>query len=300
MLHLASDGDVKGAIIRGLFQCQPDIDLVRVQDVGLRTASDPVILEWTASQGRIVISHDRKTMAKHAYERVVKGLPIPGVLVIRKKTSVGRAIDEILIAYECSARGRMERPSRIPPPPTPPPTIPRMASVSVRDLAKLYPASKSGVRAVTLDIASGEHFILVGPSGAGKTTVLRLIAGLETPDAGTVCLSGKDVTRWPPHRRRVALVAQRPALYPQLTVRRNLSAAVEFRQDRGWFRRWFAKRNRDFVPGHGIGRAGRRRGPNSGVNRSAGSPAAASFRRRTTAGRSGPGVGCSGCGLAPG
>jgi ABC-type sugar transport system ATPase subunit len=122
-------------------------------------------------------------------------------------------------------------------------TIPRMASVSVRDLTKLYPASKSGVRGVSLNIESGEHFVVVGPSGAGKTTVLRLIAGLETADGGAVQIAGQDVTHWPPHRRHVALVAQRPALYPQLTARRNLSAAVDFRQGR-----LFAKRKPDYVP----------------------------------------------------
>jgi ABC-type sugar transport system ATPase subunit len=122
-----------------------------------------------------------------------------------------------------------------------------MASVSLRDLTKLYPATKTGVRGVSLDINSGEHFVLVGPSGAGKTTTLRLIAGLETADVGSVHIAGREVTRWPPHRRRVALVAQRPALYPQLTVRRNLSAAVEFRQDRGLWGRLFAKRKTDSV-----------------------------------------------------
>src|SRR5436190_13645684 len=113
-----------------------------------------------------------------------------------------------------------------------------MAAVTLRDLTKLYPASKAGVRGVTLDIAAGEHFVLVGPSGAGKTTLLRLIAGLETPDSGSIALAGRDVTRTPPYQRRVALVAQRPALYPQMTVRRNLSASVVFRQGRGrWWRR---------------------------------------------------------------
>src|SRR5206468_13112977 len=122
-----------------------------------------------------------------------------------------------------------------------------MAFVSVRDLTKFYPASKSGVRGITLDITSGEHFVLVGPSGAGKTTLLRLIAGLETADSGTVGIGGQDVTSWPADRRRVALVAQRPALYPQMKVRHNLSAAVDFRQDRGPFSWLTVKHKSDFV-----------------------------------------------------
>src|SRR5207248_4083619 len=73
---------------------------------------------------------------------------------------------------------------------------------------------------------------------------LRLIAGLETPDAGTVLLGGRDVTRDPPHARRVALVAQRPALYPHPTVRRNLAVSVALRQA-GWFRR---RRPDDLTP----------------------------------------------------
>ena len=115
-----------------------------------------------------------------------------------------------------------------------------MASVSVRDLTKLYPASKSGVRGVTLDIAGGEHFVLVGPSGAGKTTMLRLIAGLESPDAGSASIADQDVTRWP--AASSAGGAGRPAcrhLYPHLTVRRNLSVSVDFRQKRGLFG-WFS------------------------------------------------------------
>src|SRR5439155_6597345 len=136
-----------------------------------------------------------------------------------------------------------------------PATIRRMAAVTLRDLTKLYPASRSGVRGVSLDIAAGEHFVLVGPSGAGKTTLLRLIAGLETPDGGSVAIAGRDVTHTPPYQRRVALVAQRPALYPHLSVRRNLAAGVEFRQGRGRWWRWLGRlvgrkpsAGPDFVP----------------------------------------------------
>jgi ABC-type sugar transport system ATPase subunit len=122
-----------------------------------------------------------------------------------------------------------------------------MAAVTLRDLTKIYPSSRAGVRGVSLDIADGEHFVLVGPSGSGKTTILRLIAGLEQPDVGNVLIAGRDVTHTPPHERHVALVAQRPALYPHLSVRRNLSAGVEFRQSR-WLRHWLERRDPDFVP----------------------------------------------------
>ncbi|HTK77690.1 MAG TPA: ABC transporter ATP-binding protein [Gemmataceae bacterium] len=109
-----------------------------------------------------------------------------------------------------------------------------MPAVSLRSVTKLYPTTRAGVRSVSLDVASGEHLVIVGPSGAGKTTVLRLIAGLETPDAGSVLFDGRDVTRDPPHTRHVALVAQRPALFPHRSVRRNFSASVEFRESRWW------------------------------------------------------------------
>jgi hypothetical protein len=66
MLRLARDTDVNGDLIRGLRQRQPDLDPVRVQDVNLRRAADPAILEWAASQGRALLSQDRKTMERAA------------------------------------------------------------------------------------------------------------------------------------------------------------------------------------------------------------------------------------------
>jgi predicted nuclease of predicted toxin-antitoxin system len=69
MLRLAADADVDGKIVRGLRRKQPDIDLVRVQDVGLRTADDESILEWSAIEGRILISGDRNTLIGFAGDR---------------------------------------------------------------------------------------------------------------------------------------------------------------------------------------------------------------------------------------
>ena len=108
-----------------------------------------------------------------------------------------------------------------------------MSAIAIRTLTKRYPGTHSGVFEFSLDVESGEHLVIAGPSGAGKSTLLRLIAGLETPDAGSVSIGSNEVTTWPPRKRGVALVAQRPAIYPHLSVRRNLSASIELRQ-----RRW--------------------------------------------------------------
>ena len=97
-----------------------------------------------------------------------------------------------------------------------------MASISLQGIDKNFGAlaALSGVR---LDIADGEFFVLLGPSGAGKTTTLRVIAGLERPDAGTVQMDGMDVTHCPPAQRDCAFVFQQYSLYPHLTVFDNLA-----------------------------------------------------------------------------
>jgi Domain of unknown function (DUF5615) len=104
MLRLASDADVKGPIIKGLFKREPGLDLVRVQDVGLRTAPDPDVLEWAAGEGRTLITHDCNTMTGYAYDRVRAGQPMPGVFVVSGKRPYGPTIDEILIVNGCSTQ----------------------------------------------------------------------------------------------------------------------------------------------------------------------------------------------------
>jgi ABC-type sugar transport system ATPase subunit len=108
-----------------------------------------------------------------------------------------------------------------------------MAEVELQHLNKTYPGGVQAVRDLGLRVADGELLVLVGPSGSGKTTTLRLIAGLEQPDDGIVRVGAQDVTRFPPHRRDVALVFQRPALYPNRTVRDNLLFGLTLR-DRSW------------------------------------------------------------------
>ncbi|MFO0810441.1 MAG: DUF5615 family PIN-like protein [Gemmataceae bacterium] len=104
MLRLASDADFNGRVLRGLFRRKPDLDLIRVQDAGLRTADDPTVLAWAAAEGRILLTHDRKTMPRFADDRVRAGLPMPGVFVIRNQPPLGDMIDEILLVAECSSQ----------------------------------------------------------------------------------------------------------------------------------------------------------------------------------------------------
>jgi spermidine/putrescine transport system ATP-binding protein len=103
-------------------------------------------------------------------------------------------------------------------------------SVEARDVTKTFGEGAGAVRAldgVTLAIEKGEFFTLLGPSGCGKTTLLRCIAGFETPTAGTILLDGQDITLDPPNRRRVNTVFQSYALFPHLTVARNVAFGLE-------------------------------------------------------------------------
>jgi len=97
-----------------------------------------------------------------------------------------------------------------------------MADISLVDVSKRFGAVEA-VRDLSFSIADGEFVVLLGPTGAGKTTSLRLIAGLERPDHGSVVIRGRDVTREPPAERDVAFVFQQYSLYPHLTVYDNLA-----------------------------------------------------------------------------
>jgi multiple sugar transport system ATP-binding protein len=97
-----------------------------------------------------------------------------------------------------------------------------MAEARLVGVTKHFGA-KCAVRELGLDVGNGEFVVLLGPSGAGKTTTLRLVAGLETPDAGQVQIGGRDVTRVAPALRDVAFVFQQYSLYPHLSVYDNLA-----------------------------------------------------------------------------
>ena len=97
----------------------------------------------------------------------------------------------------------------------------RLGRIELRGIVKKF-GSFVALKGINLDIEPVEFFALLGPSGSGKTTTLRIIAGLETPDAGTLHVDGKDITDTAPGERDVAMVFQAYALYPHMTVGENI------------------------------------------------------------------------------
>ena len=97
-----------------------------------------------------------------------------------------------------------------------------MASITLQGISKQF-GRVQALSGLDVEIADGEFFVLLGPSGAGKTTTLRVIAGLEHPDAGRVCMNGEDMTAAAPYQRDCAFVFQQYSLYPHLSVYDNLA-----------------------------------------------------------------------------
>jgi hypothetical protein len=108
MLQLVADENFNNDIVRGLLRRRPELDIVRLQDIGLSGADDPTVLEWAAQQGRVLLTHDVSTITKYAYARVRVGQPMPGVFEVSRNVPVGRAIEDILLLAECSLDGEWE------------------------------------------------------------------------------------------------------------------------------------------------------------------------------------------------
>src|SRR5260221_2859259 len=104
-----------------------------------------------------------------------------------------------------------------------------MAELGIRNLAKRY-GDFYAVRDVSLEIADGEFLVLLGPSGCGTTTTLRMVAGFIEPSAGHVTLGGSDVTLLPPWKRNAGMVFQSYALFPHMTVAQNVAFGLEMRK----------------------------------------------------------------------
>lgn len=100
-----------------------------------------------------------------------------------------------------------------------------MPAIEIRSLTKRF-GDKLAIEELDLSLGSRERLVLLGTSGAGKSTLLRLIAGLESPDAGTITIDGCQTTELQPHQRQLAYMSQDYPLYPQLSVQKNLEAAL--------------------------------------------------------------------------
>lgn len=102
--------------------------------------------------------------------------------------------------------------------------------VSFRNVQKSYDGETLVVRDLNLDIRSGEFLSLLGPSGSGKTTCLMMLAGFEFPTAGDIVLDGRNLNNVPPHKRDIGMVFQNYALFPHLTVERNVEYPLKVRR----------------------------------------------------------------------
>ncbi len=101
-MRLLTDENFNGSILRGLIRRLPELDLIRVQDVGLMNTDDRQILEWAASDGRILLTHDVATITMYAYERVNQGLVMTGVVEVMAEAPIGKIIDDLELFICCS------------------------------------------------------------------------------------------------------------------------------------------------------------------------------------------------------
>ncbi len=105
MLKLAADENFNNNIVRGILRRHPNADIVRIQDVGLSGAHDPIVLEWAANENRVLLTHDVSTITRYAYDRIKLGRPMPGVFEVSRNAPIGIAIEDIILLVECSLEG---------------------------------------------------------------------------------------------------------------------------------------------------------------------------------------------------
>lgn len=104
-LKFLVDENFNHKTLAGIKRREPNLDIVAVQDVGLRATDDPEVLDWAAQEGRIVVTHDVSTFSVFAFERVAAGLPMPGVIEIPETVSMRVIIDELILIAGASDPG---------------------------------------------------------------------------------------------------------------------------------------------------------------------------------------------------
>ncbi len=102
-MRFVADENFNNNIVRGLVRVRPEVDVVRVQDVGLSGVDDPDILEWCAAEGRVALTHDRATMVGFALTRVERGEPMPGLVAVDQRAAIGRVIQDLVLIEDCAS-----------------------------------------------------------------------------------------------------------------------------------------------------------------------------------------------------
>jgi Domain of unknown function (DUF5615) len=108
MFRLIIDQNFDHRIVRGLRLRMPELDVMLARDVGLARAADPDLLEWAGSAGRILVTHDAKTMPIFAYERVATESRMQGLIVVRTSVPIGVAINELVMIFSCCRENELE------------------------------------------------------------------------------------------------------------------------------------------------------------------------------------------------
>lgn len=96
MLKFAADANFNWRILRGIVRSLPEFDLITAQEAGLDAASDDEVLAWAATEGRVLLTHDARTMPSHAARRIEEGLPMPGLILVTR-IAIGDAIQQLCV-----------------------------------------------------------------------------------------------------------------------------------------------------------------------------------------------------------
>ncbi|MBV6442164.1 MAG: hypothetical protein EPGJADBJ_03867 [Saprospiraceae bacterium] len=107
-MRFLADENFNNHIFRGLLLHKPDLDIVRVQDVGLSGKGDPEVLAWALAENRILLTHDAKTIPAFAFARLADGHAIPGIFIAPWDAYIGQVIMDLLLIIECSKQEEWE------------------------------------------------------------------------------------------------------------------------------------------------------------------------------------------------
>lgn len=102
-LRFLADHNFNDHVLTGQLGLDPSVDVIRTRDVGLERAPDEDLLEWAASAGRVILTHDEHTLVGFAYDRVAAGLAMPGVVLVHQWATVRRTIDDVLYLAQAGA-----------------------------------------------------------------------------------------------------------------------------------------------------------------------------------------------------